>query len=54
VKKEKITRRKFFTTTGAAAAGIAIPGKVCAATQSILKKHDILESVDLEVKNRIQ
>ena len=49
MKKEKISRRKFFTTTGLATAGLAISGKGYAGASAVMKKHEVLESVDVLV-----
>lgn len=49
MKKENFTRRKFFKTTGFATAGLATSCKDLTSAPAVMKKHDVLESVDVLV-----
>ena len=49
MKKTKLSRRRFFTTTGLATAGLALSGQGFKTAPSIKRKHEVLESVDVLV-----
>jgi len=49
MKTIRLSRRKFFATTGLATAGLAMTPKGCISSPSVIKKHDILENVDVLV-----
>ncbi|RLD91802.1 MAG: hypothetical protein DRJ29_13560 [Bacteroidetes bacterium] len=49
MKKAKLSRRRFFTSTGLATVGLAVSGQSGTSAPSIMRKHDVLESVDVLV-----